>query len=1400
MRRLNFLVTGVVVSLLLSLHVHTQQGGALLQTTLQDPQAVAVPVNGTGVGAVVVTSPANDFVPGRAGNGIRIDGTGEYVKFVQRDSTVANVDFTRGAIDFWFLPFSANTDGARRTLVSLGQFGNATNGAHGIHLEKDPQSNLHVYVIDVNVRVRELVLAPTAYAWSAGQWMNIRLTWDFTVPVGVPSVHVFLDGVEPAATFSTLAGPLTMASASTTRHIFLGNRGTNTPSATPANGILDEVTIYDQPVPPAPPADTFAPALSNGQPSGTLPPGTTQAALGVISDENASCRYDTVPGTDYASMANAFSMTGGTTHTEPVTGLTDGSAYTFYVRCADAAGNANSTDFLITFAVSNDRTEPLLSNGQPSGVLPAGTTQAILSLTSDENAACRYDLTPGADFLSMSNAFTMSGGTVHSTGVSGLSGGNTYNFYVRCIDAVGNASAADFVISFSVDADVTPPVVSLSAPVEGSSVQGTIVINVTAADDVAVSYVEFYKDGVLFGRDNVASYQQFWETGREANGTHALQAVAYDTSMNSAASLRVTVMVNNSAPTPPPDIILIVTDDQRADTLPYMPLTYGHLAGHGVEFTNAFTSISLCCPSRATMLTGLYAHHHGVLDNDPSRQGGAPNFNDSSTLATWLQQAGYRTGLYGKYLNFYHQLTPWPYVPPGWSEWHALKADGFNYYNYTLVENGVEVPYGSQPADYSTDVLATKAVSFIEGTPAGTPLFLYFTPFAPHHPYTPGPNDSVSLPLWRPPSYNEPDVSDKPAWVQLGPAMSATIQAATDATRNNQVASLFSVDRAVDAIVAALQRTGRLSNAVVVFTSDNGFTWGEHRMPEDKACVYEECNRIPLLVRAPGLSPRTEASLISHVDLAATVAEFAGVTPPYRTDGASLVGLLHNPGPWREEFLMEKLQGIPGAAGSLGDLNRYYAVRTDRYVYAEYFNGDQEFYDLTIDPYQLDNRVTDPSYAAIISNLRGRLNELKNPPDVLPPVLSNGQPSGTLPAGTMQATLSLTSDENAACRYALAAGTDYSLMTNVLATTGATSHSTPVSGLMSGNVYTFYVRCADAAGNANLSDFAITFAVDVDQTPPGISNVQATGITTSSANISWSTDEPADSQVESGLDTTYGQLSALDTTLQTSHATPLSSLQAGITYHYRVLSRDAAGNLAVSGDFTLTTPVVSPNVLLQTTLEDAAAVSAPLGGTGAGSTIVTTPANDFVPAQSGNGIRIDGTGEYVRFGQSDGTTANIDFQRGAVDFWYQPFSAHSDGQRRTLISLGQFGSASTGAHGIHIEKDPQNTLHVYVIDSNVRLKELTVTSANYSWAAGQWVNLRLTWDFSVAAGAQSTRLYVNGAEPAYTLNTLLGPLSMAAPSSTRFLFLGNRGTNSNSSTPANGILDEVVLYSEPTPP
>ena len=424
----------------------------------------------------------------------------------------------------------------------------------------------------------------------------------------------------------------------------------------------------------------------------------------------------------------------------------------------------------------------------------------------------------------------------------------------------------------------------------------------------------------------------------------------------------------------PPSVVVIMTDDQRWDTLWAMPTVQSELVGKGVTFTNAFASNPLCCPSRSSTLTGKYSHSTGVWRNQPP-YGGWDSFDDSSTVATWLQGAGYSTGLFGKYLNrYWNPAYATGYVPPGWDRWVAFPQS--EYFNYDLNFDGTIRSFGAGPTDYSTDVLASEAVSFIRDTPG--PLLVWFTPYAPHQPATPAPpyaNRFANLKPWRPPSYNETDVSDKPGWLRARPPLKPVRQEKVDAFRLNQFRTLLSVDDAVGQIVRALAATGRLSNTLLVFMSDNGMSWGEHRWTT-KRVAYEESLRIPLVVRYDPLvaAARQDTHLVLNIDVAPTVTAVAGVGAP-GADGSSLLPLLASPTvPWRHAFLTEHLEK------EIDVLPTFCGVRSQRYLFLYLVTGEEELYDLAADPYELTNVAADPAMASILARLRTRVAQLCNPP------------------------------------------------------------------------------------------------------------------------------------------------------------------------------------------------------------------------------------------------------------------------------------------------------------------------------------------------------------------------------------------------------------------------------------
>jgi N-acetylglucosamine-6-sulfatase len=425
-----------------------------------------------------------------------------------------------------------------------------------------------------------------------------------------------------------------------------------------------------------------------------------------------------------------------------------------------------------------------------------------------------------------------------------------------------------------------------------------------------------------------------------------------------------------------PNIVLILTDDQRWDTLWAMPAVRNQLMARGVEFTNGHVVNPLCCPSRASILTGQYSHSTGVYSNGPPL-GGFSVFDDSSTLATWLHDDGYTTALIGKYLNGYDSDSVGTYTPPGWDRWVAfsqMEPGGGAYFNYQLNIDGTLRDFGTAETDYSTDVLAAEATDFIRTTTG--PFFLYLAPSAPHFPATPPPRYKTAfsdLAPWRPPSYNEADVSDKPAWVRSLPLWNSTRKAAIDRFRLKQYRSLLAVNDAVRSVVRALRETGQLHDTMIVFTSDNGYLWGEHRWSA-KMVPYEESIRIPLVARYDPLTttPRADTHLALNIDFAPTFTEVAGTSAP-GAEGRSLVPLLtSSTARWRRAFLIEHAGGrvVPAYCGS----------HNRRYSYVKYSTNEEELYDLRADPYQLQNRVTDPSYQKALDRMRTKLQKLCQPP------------------------------------------------------------------------------------------------------------------------------------------------------------------------------------------------------------------------------------------------------------------------------------------------------------------------------------------------------------------------------------------------------------------------------------
>lgn len=433
-----------------------------------------------------------------------------------------------------------------------------------------------------------------------------------------------------------------------------------------------------------------------------------------------------------------------------------------------------------------------------------------------------------------------------------------------------------------------------------------------------------------------------------------------------------------------PNIVVIMTDDQTAESVRVMPGVRSSLATAGTTFDRAYASTALCCPSRATLFTGQYMHNHGVLGNRPP-EGGYGRLDTRNYLPGWLQAAGYHTIHIGKFLNRYGQDNPPTEVPAGWSEWYAsVDLSTYRYTGYQLNENGRLATY----ARYQTDEYSDRAVEAVGRlAPETAPFFLSVGYLAPHSGAPREPDDPPGLVTPRPAerhrdlyaaaalprsaAFDEADVSDKPGFIRRLPRISAARRAAIEESYQQRLESLRAVDEGVVRIVGALRTAGELENTLIVFTSDNGFLHGEHRVPYGKVVVYEPSVAVPLILRGPGV-PRAarRRQLVVNADLAPTILEAAGATPGRVQDGRSLFGLLSDRGlEWGRELLFEGPSGFDAVAFS--------ALRNQRYLYVEYESGASELYDMARDPDQLRSLHREPALAGLRARLAARLAALQ---------------------------------------------------------------------------------------------------------------------------------------------------------------------------------------------------------------------------------------------------------------------------------------------------------------------------------------------------------------------------------------------------------------------------------------
>jgi N-acetylglucosamine-6-sulfatase len=450
----------------------------------------------------------------------------------------------------------------------------------------------------------------------------------------------------------------------------------------------------------------------------------------------------------------------------------------------------------------------------------------------------------------------------------------------------------------------------------------------------------------------------------------------------------------------PPNFLIVLADDQAQNSFKraYMPHTFADIVDKGTRFRDGVAAPPLCCPDRAGILTGQYPHNHGVFSNDP----GYPTLRDpGDTLPVWLQQAGYRTGFVGKFLNGYGRSAGAP-PAPGFDSWFAFQGYPA-YYDYNVSDNGRTRHFGSRRSDYSTNVFTRHAKAFLaDSAQSGDPFFLWLAYEAPHgwrssiapcgRASSPGPPTKAAYrafdraPLPKPPSFNERNVSDKPAAIRDLPRLDAKAINRIENDWHCTLAAVRELDRGVHHVMDQLISEDEIKNTIVFYVSDNGNYFGEHRRPDGKSDVYEPSLNVPYAVKMPKAyrsGPRVDESgaVVSNQDIAATIVDYANrYAGPFdtcagpgdcrRLDGRTLAPLVGSGGVW------------PARRGVLDEINTsghdYNAIRTPRWTYSELATGERELYDLHADPYELRNVAGERAYAGVQARLAARLALLRD--------------------------------------------------------------------------------------------------------------------------------------------------------------------------------------------------------------------------------------------------------------------------------------------------------------------------------------------------------------------------------------------------------------------------------------
>ena len=776
--------------------------------------------------------------------------------------------------------------------------------------------------------------------------------------------------------------------------------------------------------------DVSPPDISDGSPSGTLPPGTIGVTLSVTTDEDATCRWDDVAGVAFASMANTFATTGGTAHSTPITGLSDGETRTHYVRCEDGEGNANTDDFVVTYTIAvPDLVDPVTSNPLPTGVLPAGTTSTTISVETDEAATCRYGTTPGVEYSLIANTFDTTGGVVHSALFGGLTDDTAYTIYVRCEDLSGNAQSSDTLISFSVAPDLVPPVINNPAPT-GVLPSGTTSTTLSVDTDETASCGFSLTPGTAF-----AAMTLFGVTGGTSHST-VVGPLVDDTAYSYFVRCEDAVGNANSSDfsidfsVAPPGPIVVESqiasssDDAHDDLADFWPgfsstatFVYAGRAGNNDPTTGGYRFTGLAIPELA-VITSAYVEftQSGYGHEIPT----ILSFEDSAAPDTFT--GGDSPS--GRTSTAFTLNWTWERTNPGDTHQTPSLIAGIQELvdTYGAVDSVVLLETGdlTSPANqyhtwisYDSDpLLAAKIrIEYVSGVDIKAPVISNGSPAGTLPPGTTSTTVSV-----------ETDEDATCRWDPSAGVAFASMSEAFDTTGGTAHSTLIAglTDGATSThFIRCEDIEGNANQADFIVTFDIA-------VPDEVEPITS--NPLPTGVLPAG----TTATTIS-VDTDEIATCRYGLVPGVDYD------LIPN---------TFDVTGGTAHSSSFGPLTNDTSYTI--YVRCQDLSGNSQSDDTTI--------------------LFGVAA------DTVPPVLSNGGPTGILPAGTTSASLTVDTNEAATCAYSETPGTLFAAMTP-FDTTGVTSHSTSVGPLVDDSVNTYYIRCEDAAGNENLSDFVVTFAI-----------------------------------------------------------------------------------------------------------------------------------------------------------------------------------------------------------------------------------------------------------------------------------------------------------------------------------